>query len=489
MQPSTIFNACLRRCINSHTCGSQQQALLPARVVDVGTERQDVLKLCEPSSGTHGKYAALTYCWGQSNLFVATSANIELLHGGFTMDVLPRTVRDAVKLTRQLGLRYLWIDALCIIQGDDAMARADWALQVGRMESVYRNALVTISAAGASNSNCGLYSQHQCLLRRSGGGYLSVTSQDKVRTFVNEPINRRAWTLQEHLLSPRLLIFASFGLIWQCNEASIGPRPSRDFVVPFTTLFSYRLPDPPAIFDWQKIVENFCIRDLTKPDDKFHAIAALARKYSAVTNDSYVAGLWESQLRQHLLWENGSWTFRTHRDPASIRRSEQYRAPSWSWASLAGPVRYRIDSRSFGRPDTDDGWLAEVRARVELVDAGDRFGAVKAGWLTLHGPLVESRIQWPADLVHGVPYLETLNGVRLGHLMLDDVQQALKDLADGSTVWCLALRAKHECNAIAMLKGERDPVQYTRIGLARSDSNDELMEALQAAPTETVVVV
>lgn len=57
--------------------------------------------------------------------------------------------------------------------------------------------------------------------------------------------------------------------------------------------FRYRLPDPPNVLSWTRVVENFCVRDLTNPSDKFHAIAGLARRYHAVTNDGYIAGALE----------------------------------------------------------------------------------------------------------------------------------------------------------------------------------------------------
>ncbi|ROW07892.1 hypothetical protein VMCG_03609 [Cytospora schulzeri] len=359
----------------------RDEVVLPARIIDVGTERDEDLRLYVPRSATRGKYAVLSYCWGQSNLFVTTSANFELLQHGFPVKSLPRTLRDAVGLTRGLGLRYLWVDAFCIIQGDDDVARADWALQVKSMEHVYAHALATISAAGGSNSNCGLYSHGKCLLHRSGGGYLSV-SPNNMEEFVHEPINRRAWTMQEHLLSPRLLICTSYGLIWQCNEALIG-KGTTD--VRFPPTFKYRLPDPPSVPLWTSIVENFCVRDLTNPADKFHAIAALARRYHAVTNDGYVAGLWKSKLREHLLWVQQPHWGRKPRAISGSTRPERYRAPTWSWASIDSPVRYIYSDIHFFW-DTAGKWLAEARCHVELVDAGNPFGAVKAARLVLTGP-------------------------------------------------------------------------------------------------------
>jgi hypothetical protein len=80
------------------------------------------------------KYAALSHCWGLYPLLTTTTSNISSHssrppgRSGIPLSSLPRTFRDAILIKRALGLRYLWIDSLCIIQDSDVDWEREWAL-------------------------------------------------------------------------------------------------------------------------------------------------------------------------------------------------------------------------------------------------------------------------------------------------------------------------------------------------------------------------
>jgi hypothetical protein len=99
---------------------------------------------------------ALSYVWGKRRVFTTTQGNIKqsMRHGGLrrNLSVLPRTIRDSIELVRNLGERYLWVDALCIIQ-DSARS---WTLNSRIMDLVYGNAYLTICAADGNDANAGL---------------------------------------------------------------------------------------------------------------------------------------------------------------------------------------------------------------------------------------------------------------------------------------------------------------------------------------------
>ncbi|KAH7111152.1 heterokaryon incompatibility, partial [Dactylonectria estremocensis] len=80
-------------------------------------------------------YVALSYCWGSdlSGVVTTLSSNVEPHLQGIAVNSLPQIIQDAVRVYRELGLRYLWVDSLCIIQDD----RKDWAQEVDRMRKVY----------------------------------------------------------------------------------------------------------------------------------------------------------------------------------------------------------------------------------------------------------------------------------------------------------------------------------------------------------------
>jgi hypothetical protein len=198
----------------------------------VGGFNLAMLRLSVPFPGTKGKYTALSYCWGTSPPYTTTSANLEEHIRGFSLTDLPGTIRDAVKVTRELGLRYLWVDALCIIQGSDEKAARDWSRESSRMEEVYGNAYITIVAAAARRCGDGIFNVRSCVLpirsdvASSVEGLVTIQKSHYIKEFKDEPINDRAWTLQERLLSTRILTYTTQEMSWQCNKTIFGDNPT-----------------------------------------------------------------------------------------------------------------------------------------------------------------------------------------------------------------------------------------------------------------------
>jgi hypothetical protein len=123
----------LAECVNTHECcGYNEGALLPTRVIDVGSANvQPRLHISRPNE--RSAFCALSHCWGPNNplvpRLVTTRDNIEQHCIQIPFKSLPKTFREAVEVVRALGIRYLWIDCLCIIQGD----AADWAYEASLM--------------------------------------------------------------------------------------------------------------------------------------------------------------------------------------------------------------------------------------------------------------------------------------------------------------------------------------------------------------------
>lgn len=148
-----ISKAWLKHCDISHqSCAIPSgEPALPSRVIDVGNGTTDPYLLC--TDGRRAKYSALSYCWGETDTLQATTKSLAQLQARISPQLLPTTLRDAIYATRQLGIQYLWIDALCIVQ-DDA---EDWACEAVRMREIYANASVTLSANDACDSSEGLF--------------------------------------------------------------------------------------------------------------------------------------------------------------------------------------------------------------------------------------------------------------------------------------------------------------------------------------------
>jgi hypothetical protein len=149
--------------------------------------------------------------WGDAKLFMTTTSILEDMKDGFPPEQAPETFRDAIRVTRKLGFRYLWIDSLCIIQ-----------VESSRMGDVYGNSYLTIAASSA-------YSDSERFLRSRPFNYSSLdiisrSVKDIVKIYLGhrephcasfdlEPLTSRAWTLQESKLSRRVLKFKSSKIV------------------------------------------------------------------------------------------------------------------------------------------------------------------------------------------------------------------------------------------------------------------------------------
>lgn len=192
---------------------------MPTRLIEVG----ETVRLIESASIEPSRYVALSHCWGplkDNQKFCTFKSNIEQLKIYIDDESLPRTFRDSVKITRGLGIRYIWIDSLCIIQDD----KNDWERESGRMERVFSDAYCTIGASSASSSLDGFNTKRthrECvqLQTRSVGTLYVCPAIDDFREHVElGELNRRGWVLQERALSRRSIYFTTTQLYWECGK-------------------------------------------------------------------------------------------------------------------------------------------------------------------------------------------------------------------------------------------------------------------------------
>ncbi|KAI4910948.1 hypothetical protein J4E90_007205 [Alternaria incomplexa] len=196
-------------------------APLPARVLDIRDSTPHRVALYAPIEGELGRYAALSYVWGESSPFATTRANIEANKRGIDTDQLPKTFQDAILIAREMGIGYLWIDSLCICQDDSE----DWSRETSRMASVYSNAYIMLSATGSPSSTSGLsifspnrpapnYSPFEYVTTDGIKGTLHAFSSSRETAakpswagnnamLKTEPLTQRGWALQERWLAPR----------------------------------------------------------------------------------------------------------------------------------------------------------------------------------------------------------------------------------------------------------------------------------------------
>ncbi|KAH6648112.1 heterokaryon incompatibility protein-domain-containing protein, partial [Truncatella angustata] len=144
---SSIAQNWIDVCASSHAeCPSPVPLPLPTRVIEIVDEHN--LRLSSSGGGgggfnsAVGRYVALSYCWGGPQEFATTKERLQTLEDGFKASQLPQTLQDAVTVTRSLGVRYLWVDSLCIIQDSEE----DKSSELPMMASYYKNAYVTVCA-------------------------------------------------------------------------------------------------------------------------------------------------------------------------------------------------------------------------------------------------------------------------------------------------------------------------------------------------------
>ncbi|KAF1969076.1 HET-domain-containing protein, partial [Bimuria novae-zelandiae CBS 107.79] len=304
---------------------------------------------------------ALSYCWGKDPILATNLSNLQDFQESIAIKELPRTVRDAIIVTRRLRIRYLWVDVLCIVQGSDSFALSDWEKESAKMHHIYGGAILTLSAAHAVDANGGLFHQSsleaQLLCTLSPGSKYSgraILGLETPQFFIKqEPLNSRAWTLQESLLSSRVLSFGTSGLRWKCDqvlyhETTPNLQHHGSDLIGTETLITMkimsgvvqeRLSSKPKqiLKEWKAILENYSQRRLTYDTDKLPAIAGLAQLVNRSCHDRYLAGLWKSDIAQQLMWIHRG---RLTGNVIEYSRQMQFRAPSWSWASVNGRIQF-----------------------------------------------------------------------------------------------------------------------------------------------------
>lgn len=348
-------------CLTSHTkCFDIQTVaatrdVLPLRLLDLAPAlHADFIRL-ERSEAlpSHTVYVTLSHCWGGQCKTTLTTSNLSTLQAGIHLSTLPKTFQDAVLLTRNLGIRYLWIDALCIVQDSDR----EWSHEASLMGDIYANSSLTISATNSPDSEGGLYHSRSplsvwpCRVTATWGcspvDRLVLNIPGWVGERAMEPLSDRAWAFQENLLSKRTIHLSRDQVRWQCHclaasEVNPGGRGLEDDFLrngkpTKSTIKSLKDEEPWPIHTWEKIREEYSQKHLTVATDKLAAFSGIARMVHKILKspkEDYIAGLWRPKLLTELLWEKypDDYVKATHRT-----HPPQYIAPSWSWASIDGP--------------------------------------------------------------------------------------------------------------------------------------------------------
>ncbi|CZT52324.1 uncharacterized protein RSE6_13634 [Rhynchosporium secalis] len=392
----------IKRCKDDHPqCLWSSNHILPTRVIDVGSETEDPFLF--ESSGATGEWLTLSHCWGGSVPLKTTSDTLQKHKLSIPTASLPSTFRDAILLTRKLGFKYIWIDSLCIIQN----VHEDWTLESSQMFRVYANAAINLSASAAHNSNEGIFQtadQKRYLsavrtkltceseiggIRGEVGVRLQIGGNGPFVLLPEEPMHRRAWVLQESILSPRRIDFASTQLYWECRTSLHTERyPDSNDGSSFLEASGkdlYRMSprkvetcvdlkgsaNTDDLMSWwyAMLNDSYRNRGLTVDTDVLPALAGIAEEVAHRSGFHYKAGLWLEDIHRGLLWQPST----------SLIRSKDEGCPSWSWASARLPAR----DRRLALNHYAAGYRATI-LDVDVKSAGENeFGRVQSAALKL----------------------------------------------------------------------------------------------------------
>ena len=344
-----LLTTWLESCQSEHTdCSNHQKANFAPLTTDI--RLIDVVDLCVRTvpPGESPIYASLSYVWGMAQPLMLQISNVNELQapGGLYKRecMIPKTVWNAIMVVRQLGIRYIWVDALCIVQDD----RGDQERQIQVMDKIYQHALLTICVAAGAGSHSGIPGVDGTAKGRlqTWGAYrdLLLTAMRPVAGLIRDSTwDSRAWTFQERLLSTRCAIFTDAGLVWQCSTTTWR----EDITSPLDpTLWSLDSVGSPLqaltgnpLRSYRSCVHIFSSRKLTFLGDKLEAFNGLGAVLGRKLDSKLVFGLPSRYFDWALLWEAGDVGERIVMDKHSSRKAC---LPSWSWCGWDHQVDWRL---------------------------------------------------------------------------------------------------------------------------------------------------
>lgn len=372
-----------------------EPSTLPTRIIDVGPpdgSQEPFLYLSKP--GEVGNYLYLSAKRsGNLDGGCLVMSNLQDLYQAMPILSLPKTFEDAIRITRRLGIQYLWIDAYCILQD----TRDDWVLESTKIGQYLRNSAFTLIAASATGSHHGIFEERQFyepLLRlpchevstantsaQPWTGDLCLRHPTKSAfDAMSSSVLQRGWMVQELVLPERNVIFGNEQVYWNCQKLSraedtichqspiLRLNGSPNGATPiagedYTREFMER---------WYYLVEIYSGTIYSRSIDRLPGLSHMVKHMLQNIQTTYHAGLWRSSFTRGLLWRAKS--------IGPARRFDDYIAPSWSWASFNGPVSYTLGLNESSSDHDDNAEILDIQVSTP---ASNTTGVVDSGFLTL----------------------------------------------------------------------------------------------------------
>ncbi|KAF4950003.1 hypothetical protein FSARC_13322 [Fusarium sarcochroum] len=349
--------------LNHPQCGqvNRSSVKVPTRLIDVGQgdAGSSIVYLHETGKETSYRsnklrYIALSHPWGDAKEhrhFCTTSENLQdRLDHGIVVGQFPNTFKHAIEVTRQLGVQYLWIDSLCIIQGHGG----DFDTEAKKMEAVFSSAYCVIAASRASGTSSGfLWERPTREMVKLDSGlpedtvYACEAIDDFQHDVIEGALNKRGWVLQERALAPRTIYFTEKQTYWECGQGVRCETLTRltnnqaaflgDANFPKLAMRSAR---GAKIRFYQSLYEQYSNLQFTRIYDRPIAIAGLEQRLvSAFKTDGGYGVFKGSFFGRSLLWKRDT-TRSSALTMIAFPKNQKFRVPTWSWMAYEGPIAY-----------------------------------------------------------------------------------------------------------------------------------------------------
>lgn len=435
-------------CVRKHKCQEVYRTYKPTRLLRLEPKPNDtVVRLVTVTQPV--QYVALSHRWSKETEEISlTSSNLhQRIEKGILVAQLPRlsklafvtsgffivykacyhlshflkqnSVQDVVYVLRRFHVEYLWIDSLCIIQGDDG----DWEHEAGSIGSIYKNATFTISATKSQGSHDSLFSDPTKIatgahLGRLPGGIAVRIEEEPRHPFEYDSrigdeggdqeeylrargLLRRGWVYQEVLLSPRILFFLDREIMWRCqvykvcqcarydaDEANGGydKNIAAERESTGTHYVSRKARRQISSRSWANIIEDYGIMRFTYPEDRLPALAGIAEEFGKEKQWTYICGLWQENISE-IMWLRGPYYF------PKARPHNSENIPTWSWASMSSAPRFpphksnRVEFKSY-------------RAVYNDKEGNPYLGDVRDAVLTIEGDVLSAKLVRKCDANH-----------------------------------------------------------------------------------------
>ncbi|KAF4451704.1 heterokaryon incompatibility protein [Fusarium austroafricanum] len=326
-------------CIKKHElCPTFQDKAAPSRLISIISCKW--IKL-DNTDGQTLRYAALSYCWGASPALESSKTTLKNLNArlaGFSPSDLPETLQQCIELARRMNINYIWIDSLCIIQD----CELDWKTQSQRMMMYYSNAYVTLVPILADSAECGLQFQEDSqFILRAPELNMVLTAEDRMHYHSSVAAGHkppkwatRGWTLQEELNSSRVLYISGRTAELVCRQGCYDTIEGWKDIeygyhsIPSFLAFHNSQMDQRTLarfYDqYSLVVSKYTGRTLTKLSDRWVAFAGIAERFTLLTGQRNVEGLWENDIISQLMW-------RISHPVSETLKIQEPGFPSWSW--------------------------------------------------------------------------------------------------------------------------------------------------------------